>query len=71
MRKEIIGGGISTDDCADFYAAVFGWEVKRWFHFLAYDGLLSVLKELAVAFMPSVVGNNITCQKSPHQSRKS
>jgi hypothetical protein len=32
MRKNTICGWISTDDCADFYAADFGWEVKRWFH---------------------------------------
>jgi hypothetical protein len=31
MRKNTICGWILTDDCVDFYAADFGWEVKRWF----------------------------------------
>jgi hypothetical protein len=29
MRKDTICGWISADDCIDFYAVDFGWEVKR------------------------------------------
>jgi catechol 2,3-dioxygenase-like lactoylglutathione lyase family enzyme len=32
MKDWSTGGWISAADCVDFYAAVFGWEVKRWFH---------------------------------------
>jgi hypothetical protein len=38
--------------------------------FIAYDGMITVLKQVSVSKMAKVVGHGIACKETPHKSRK-